>query len=366
MSNSENLEEKSSSDSVQTPEKTLQDITASVEALRRKADEMRQARQRYVQAKVVDREALLKQAIDVHALSAKAQQFLETLSPSTQDPLLANDPEFQAQVENARTLVTSLAEQQEEINAKISAIEAQPDVLGRVWDEAKAENSKVDREVEAKKTLELMRGDTKAFMEKIRGQAERRNGWFLKRDELTKSEDALREPLKKNILEIREELRLKGDSKSAMEILEILTKIVDGLNYNGSSNKVEEAYRKLTKIQSSFGFFGNRAEKDSVAKLFSLDSDFGAYIKASQEYSRWQHDELTSVDAAEAALGKEWDELQEKYRTYGGIPYEITQPALDALPPLKVARFASIQETFRRAFEEARRLEDARKNPKNE
>jgi hypothetical protein len=127
----------------------------SVEALRRKRVELearvaeaKRKKEEDIANQLKDREAVIAEDERLVPLMEEAEGTLEYFETQQAQGLLTNEKDL-GELEGLKTLVASLEQQREDLHKKYDALMANPEIYGKVWDEAHAVDKQKMTEAEA-------------------------------------------------------------------------------------------------------------------------------------------------------------------------------------------------------------------------
>lgn len=258
----------------QSSEEKLKSIERNITALKERAEKARADKEQYIKKKMVDRETFIAASKQVDDLYQKALQTKESLAPLEEQEELKGDPDLQKQIKEADELVSELENQQQEIQKEIAKIEGQPEILDKVWDEAKTQDKAWEKGKETEQATAELAQEAKAFAEKINEYTKKYNEWFEKQD---KDNEVLQDARDVIVKEVNTTLKMCDAGSLGNEVRDV----INGIDKpNIKIEEFETALTELEKTRKSLGMFSNRSVKNAISYLLSQKEKFEAYKAA--------------------------------------------------------------------------------------
>ncbi len=301
--------EQTSPNAPKSSEEKLQTIEQNIAMLKYRAERMRAEKEEQIGKKMVDRESLIAKSKEIDDLYQKVLQTYESLNPLREQDELKDDADLQKQIQEAGGLMSDLKTEQFQIQEEIAKIEKQPEVLNKVWDEAKEQDVEFEKGKKKEQLKQDMDKDVQEFVKKINESCKNYNEWFVRQAELEeKIKDA-----KVSITTIINEARKMFDVAS------VEMEVISAINYVRDANPegIDRALAELREIRESLGVFSNRSVKRGLDSILSREEGYEAYKQAFEEKRAFLQ---TRPDIDIDNLTKEYRSLKNKYGSIGD-PY---------------------------------------------
>lgn len=261
------------------------DIKKLAEDLKARVEAAKAQREKDVEQKLTDREALITEALRNGELLQVTQEALEYFT-STRELGELKDPADIKKLEEIKTLVASLEKQRLEIAKKISVIESRPEIVKKLYDAEKKKDveRKVNKESEkaheqldpqidqlGKSIKSLAEKKDSLWQQKERQKKEVSAAWRKIRDSFARAKDMLGkksgfgytldeifrqaptpQEIQQRLSEAREELsRNKGKEKAAIDFILSRTQEFEECNRANSSVSALEQQLEAAKAEGA-------------------------------------------------------------------------------------------------------------------
>ncbi len=280
----ENLVESGQALSVGDIKKKVDDLKAKVEAAKVQWE-------KDVKQKLTDRGILIAEATRNEELLATAQEALEYFT-SMQELDELKDPADVDKLEEIKTLVVSLERQRLEIVKKIGVIESRPEVLTKLYDDAKQEDVERTVEKELKQAHEQLNPQIDQLAQSIKNLAERKNSLWQQKEKQRKEVSAAREKI--NDLFARAKNMLGEKSQFGYTLNEVLRQALTP----------REIQQRLSEERKELGIFKGK-EKAAVDFILSRTQEFEEYNRANSDASALEQ-QLEAAETEVAGLSKQF------------------------------------------------------------
>ena len=268
-----------------TPEKpgkrpTTEELRGQRQALETRIADAQRRKEQFLSQKVQERNTLVAERTRLGEQLQEAEETLKFYEQQHEGGLL--DEEGAAELETLRTLVSDLRSTSGEIMEKYDEIMANPDVFGKVYDEAYKEKQGIDLEERKTKLQEELTRMGDAFIEQTR----------LENQKLDEADKAAREKLT-----IRDEAMEKADGFASPYGWEV--ERYKASSYSEVIDKVKEKRKKV-------GLFDFKA-KSRLDNILNQESLFLDADRKSQEFetAKEQFDSLLQ-EAGKTLYEEKW------------------------------------------------------------
>lgn len=280
---------------------TVAGLKEQLEDLRRKVAEARAAKEKDIEQKISDREALIGESRRNDALLDQATETLDYFSEMRELGEL-NDPADIQKLEELKTVADSLTEKRTEIDRRIKTISEQPEVFEKLADEAQREN----RGVEVKKLREGAKSEFTARVDQLAAEI---NAFVPTYNEVLRY-DLIDDPgvyhtrnqlslfLDKDIYEKLQKVRKSGKSELSIPDLNQLVQ---------AGSNLQEIRQKLESLRNSLGIF--RGKDKAVIDLVLAELDRLA-PKTAEESEAWRR-KREAVEAEITRMAGEYENIVE-------------------------------------------------------
>jgi hypothetical protein len=340
---------------------SVEDIKKYAEDLKKKVEEAKIQKDKDIEKKLLDRETLIKEAENNDKLLKEAQGVLDYFT--SVDKLGGiKDPEDIKRFEEIKNTVDKLEKRQKDIDAQIAAMENNPEILGKIQEEAKKEDIERLAEEEIKKAREQ---------------------FYSQIDQLVRDIEILEE--KKVFVTIEENYYRRAKSDSAYAKLRELFEQKDRMLPLQSRREIsfftifdqshtgKEMQQQLLTLRKKLGVFKMK-EKELIDSLLSRTQEFEEFDRTQEKLTSLQQ-RLKELETEETSLKERYKtillnswEVQKKINNLTGklsyqLPNEVSQRLYSALFDYKVSDFTEgkkeVGEDFAKwgeAFEESQEL----------
>ena len=291
------------------------DIKRYVEDLKAKVEMAKAQREKDVEQKLTDREALIGEAKTNDELLRTAQEALEYFT-SMQELGELKDPADVKKLEEVKTLVASLEKQRLEIDKTIGVIEDRPEILEKLYDAAKKEDVERTINKESEKTHEQLDPQIDGLGQSIKSLAERKDSLWRQKERQEEEVSAAWNKINGSFARAKNMLGDKSRFGYALD---------ESLR---QARTPEEIQQRLSAARKELGMFKGK-EKAAIDFVLARTQEFEEYNRALGVSSSLEQ-QLESAKTEETALAEQYKtivlgswEAQNKINELTGHPHAI-------------------------------------------
>jgi len=318
------LQEKTQQPSIESIMQTSKDLKAKIE-------EAKKQKEQNLDKKLTEREILLASLKSNEDLISETEKESEYFNSLSEEELNLLDETGKKELDNFKANLAALKEQSRTINERLNSMESNPEIVGKLHDQAVGEDNEIEAKKEEKREMEKFIQQIEQLAEDIKEYGELKSKHNITE---TKFYDS-----KRSIQELIDEARVKTDGD--------LRQNLSGIGPDYLS--IEEMKKKLIELRANLGLFAKK-DKATIDSILAGQKIFEEH----ENYKKEREDLKTEIQSKK-------DELFQRYKTiYSEI--KSVQEKVDELKGSKTNYWESMQHKL---FQKLKELIDEKDNIKN-
>ncbi len=246
--------------SVESIMQTKKDLIAKIEEAKRKKEES-------LNKQLNQREALLAELQRNEDLVSETNKGLEYFNKLSEEELSLLDDSTKKELDDFRGILSSLTKQSDEITNTINSMETNPDILGKLHEQATGEDNKIEGKKMEKVALEKYNSQIEEFVSELRKYGELKSKLWKISNESSETKRSIRTSF--------DEARSSIDKNDLRHSLDDIENKLEEFSPN-------ELIKHLSELRAQLGFL-DRKSKSAIDHVLSKEKVFEEYDLSKKE-----------------------------------------------------------------------------------